>query len=57
MNNIQSESLIYESEGIAIRDGNIRVWELEHSKAMSTGRITQECNVGIGTGTGTGTEH
>jgi len=28
---------------------------LEHSKVMSTGRIAQECNIGIGTGTGTGT--
>ena len=29
---------------------------LEHSKAMSTGRIAQECDVRIGTGTGMGTE-
>jgi len=27
---------------------------LEHSKVMSTGRRTQECNVGTGTGTGMG---
>ena len=40
-NNIQSESLIFESE-----------WELEHIKVMSTGRITQECDVRMGTGTG-----
>ena len=46
LNNIQSESLIYKSESIAIRNGNIGVWGLEHSKAMSTGRRTQECNVG-----------
>ena len=54
-NIIQSESLIYKSESIAIRDGNIGVQESEHSKAISTGRITQECNVRIGTGTGMGT--
>ena len=35
-----------ESGSIAIRDGDIGVWESEHSKAMSTGRRTQECNVG-----------
>ena len=55
-NNIQSESVIYGEESIAIRNGGIEVWELEHSKVMSTGRRTQECDVRIGTGTGTGTK-
>ena len=55
LNNIQSESLIYESESIAIRNRNIGVQESEHSKAMSTVRRTQECDVRIGTGTGMGT--
>ena len=55
LNNIQSESLIYESESTAIRNRNIGVQELEHSKVMSTGRIPQECDVGLGTGTGMGT--
>jgi len=44
-NNIQSESLIYKLESIAIRTGTLEVWELEHRKVMSTGRRTQECDV------------
>jgi len=56
LNNIQSEGLIYESESIAIRNRKYQMeYGSEHSKATSTGRITQECNVRIGTGTGTGT--
>ena len=45
MNDIQSESLIYESESIAIRTGTFEVQESEHSKVMSTGRRPQECYV------------
>jgi len=56
LNNIQSGNLIYKSESIAILEWEILEYGLEHSKAMSTGRITQECDVGIGTGMGTGTK-
>jgi len=45
-NNIQSEGLIYESEGIAIRNGKLSEYRLEHREAMSTARITQEFYVG-----------
>ena len=45
-NNIQSESLIYESESIAIRNG--KYWNM----CWNTARITQECDVRTGTGTG-----
>ena len=53
-NNIQGEGLIYDSENI-VKKWEILEYGLEHSKAMSTGRIAQECNVRIGTGTGMGT--
>jgi len=33
----------------------ISEYGLENRKVMSTGRVTQECDVRIGTGTGTGT--
>jgi len=46
LNNIQGEGLIYESESIAIRNGKTSEYGLEHRKAMSTARITQECYVG-----------
>ena len=36
---------IYESKSIAIRNGKILEYQSEHSKAMSTARETQECNV------------
>ena len=55
-NNIQSGSLIYKSESITIRNGKYWNMDWKHSKAMSTGRITQECDVGIGTGTEQGPE-
>jgi len=65
----KSESLIYKSESIAIRRGDylsrniihiklqmgILECRSEHSKARSTGRRTQECDVRIRTGTGMGT--
>ena len=53
LNNIQSEGLIYKSESIAIINRKISEYGSEHSKAMSTGRVTQECDVGIRAGTGT----
>ena len=37
---------IYESESIAIRNGKILEYGLEHRKAMCTARETQECYVG-----------
>jgi len=37
---------IYESESIAIRNGNISEYRLEHRKVMCTTRETQECYVG-----------
>ena len=43
LNNTQSTGLIYESESIAIRNRKISEYGLEHRKAMSTARITQEC--------------
>jgi len=36
---------IYKSESIAIRNGKISEYRLEHSKVMSTARETQECDV------------
>jgi len=50
LNDIQSEGLIYESESIAIRNGEYQ--STGQNTARSTARITQECNVRIGTGTG-----
>ena len=36
---------IYESESIAIRNGKILEYRLEHRKVMCTARETQECYV------------
>ena len=36
---------IYKSESIAIRNRKILEYGSEHRKAMSTARITQECDV------------
>jgi len=38
---------IYESESIAIRNEEISEYRIEHRKAMSTARMTQECYVRI----------
>ena len=36
---------IYKSESIAIRNRKISEYRSEHRKAMSTARITQECDI------------
>jgi len=45
--------VLYTGQREYIRNGNMES-RLEH-RSMSTGRVTQECDVGTGTGTGTGT--
>ena len=44
---------IYESESIAIRNGKISEYGLEHRNAMSEHGTGTETRIGIGTGTGT----
>jgi len=46
LNMVQGGVYIYESESIAIRNGEISEYRSEHRKVMCTARETQECYVG-----------